>query len=141
MRLVSRTGGSFCSLRLRTFGPRGLMAKVEVSDLGLHGVTTFMPVEVETIQRFLAELAHFSVDLRGEVTLHCASAHDEARIRVYTLDRARHVGVDVALMRSQNLQSQYSENTIYVTFELDPSCLPACLQALATDLASVLTPD
>lgn len=140
MKLTSRSGGSCCVLTLYEMGSGSLMAKVRVSKLGLRGVTGLMPIDHTAVEQFIAELDELTQHQLGDVSLHCVSQVDAASVQVYTLDRARHLGVQVRVKRSQYLQSQYSENHLDVTFELDPSRLPAAIRAFAEEIRTGRAP-
>lgn len=164
MEIVSyQRGVGKCVLRLRRTASRpntgagdGVWAEFEVACYGLQARRQVLYARSE-LERFIRDVVRFNTDRTGEAILYTArpdlsglptafplwwdarrqrEAPPDATLRIFALGLARHVALEARVVQHHDLQSGPVDDSLVVTFELDPSALTR----YATELESELAP-
>lgn len=141
MELRELAGDSFVSLTNWTWDEDfyGVRTTITAQGYGFAGRYDEVWFFYKELAAFVEALHHFCPRHEGEARLESMSPK-EAVVSVRRWDAAGHVLVEAQVSRWLIRRGRGFSNSVSVAFELDPSQLPAAMEALAAVLAEVEPP-
>jgi hypothetical protein len=137
MEMISPDGRSSFSLQILQRPTYEVLAAVKVSAPGFSGVNPATSYYWHEFEQFVAGLEEFSKQQLGEVRLDTMSP-GEGAIRIFQLDRARHVAIEVQVGHGHGVRSYYAVNRVSITWELEPSKLAEIVGAFRAELEQAI---
>jgi hypothetical protein len=133
MEIISPDGRSSFSLQILQRPTYEVLAAVKVSAPGFSGANPATSYYWHEFEQFVAGLEEFSKHQLGEVRVD-TMRRGEGLIRIFQLDRARHVAIDVQVGHSHMVRNYYAVNGVSITWELEPSKLAEIVGAFRAEL-------
>ncbi len=165
MEIWSSERAVMCAIRPRRAASRpntaagdGVWATFEVACYGLRVTHDLALYSRSDLNQFVRDLSLFAANRTGEVLLRTARPDlaplrdalplwhasqleappaRQATLRIFELDQARHVALTASFVHRREVQSTPVEDSLVVTFELDPSSLVRHAAELDDDLAQL----